>query len=169
VSRGELRTNGGRPSRRLSVAGALVAAAVVLASLWLDGRPAEVPELQAAAAPSPCLPTGFLSANGEPVPSLEQVRMNSNSFLRALVCEPSVLSLAAEGTAARGVGARLSVHLGSEPLFDDPVDGTVTLSLPVERPGWLVIAFNNDLYEPPQDRNLVLRDVRLEPLSAETP
>src|SRR5690606_42074817 len=54
--------------------------------------------------------TGFMNANGEQVPSLAQVRMSSNSFLRALVCEPSVLSLAAEGTAARGVGARSEEH-----------------------------------------------------------
>lgn len=93
--------------------------------------------------------------------------MNSNSFVRALVCEPSLVSFTAEGTVARGVGARLAVHLGTQALFDEPVDGAVELSLPVDRPGWLVIAFNNDLYEPPADRNLVLRDLRLEPLAPE--
>lgn len=156
---------GGRAGwRRLAAAGVLAAGMAVLTALYVAPGLAEVPSFAAAPAVQACEPTGFLNANGEPVSSPELVRMNSNSYLRALVCDPSVLTSAAEGTAARGVGARLSVYLGTEALFDEPVAGAVELALPVQGPRWLVVAFTNDLYEPPEDRNLVLRDLRLVPL-----
>lgn len=153
----------GRAAWRVLVPGAVLAAAISYVSLRLDAEAPAVPGFVLGVPPQACTPSGLVDAAGSPVASPELIRMNTNSYVRALVCEPSRLDLTAEGTAARGVGARLSVHLGTEPLFDEPVDGSVELSLALERPGWLVIAFNNDLYEPPQDRNLVLRDVRLEP------
>jgi len=59
------------------------------------------------------------------------------------------------------------VHLGTDSVFDEPVAGTVDLTLPMDEPGWLLIAFNNDLNDPPADRNLVIRDLRLDPATGQ--
>jgi len=109
-------------------------------------------------------PPQLLRADGTVQTDLTSIRLNSNTYLVAELCQPTLVRLTAEGTAVDGVGARLAIHLGETPLFDDDVTGTIDLELQASSPGWLLIAFTNDLYRPPLDRNLWLRNLELVPL-----
>ena len=106
-------------------------------------------------AAEPCTPTPPVRFDGSPVPDPATLRFNSNDGVRLRVCGPGILTLRAEGTAVDGVGARLLVALDADTLWDATVDGTEDVRVALPRAGWLVVAFANDRYAPPQDRNLV--------------
>ena len=87
----------------------------------------------------------------------------SNGAVRLLACRPSTLSFQAEGSEARDVYARLVVSEDGHQLADTQVTGTMSFSIPVPTPGWVLISFPNDLYAPPADRNLRLSKITLRP------
>jgi len=167
-------------TRRVVAAGALVVGLVVLASLRLDGLPQPAPAIAIADATSDtnvntttgaadtvaneCTRPTFLRPDGEPVPDGTTQRLNSNTFRLAYVCEPSLLTLRAEGSAVDGVGARLVIGWHDRTLFDQPIDGEAEVRVEVPGAGWVVVAFANDLYRPPLDRNLVVHTAHFTPL-----
>ena len=87
----------------------------------------------------------------------------SSGLLRLQVCGPGTLSFTASGTAAQGRDAVLSVALGASPLLETPVRLPRFFRLRVSGPGWLSFGFPNDLYRPPEDRNLFLRGLSFTP------
>lgn len=154
--------------RRTFLVAILLCGSAFLAAQALDGVPAGVePFAFVGTAPSSCDPAApptLHRADGTELTDLTSIRLNSNAYLVAQLCVPTMLRLTAEGTAVDGVGARLAVHLGDTPLFDDDVTGSVELVLEAPFPDYLLIAFTNDLYRPPLDRNLWLRNIELVPL-----
>ena len=120
-------------------------------------------------AAEPCTPTPPVRFDGSPVPDPATLRFNSNDGVRLRVCGPGILTLRAEGTAVDGVGARLLVALDAATLWDATVDGTEDVRVALPRAGWVVVAFANDRYAPPQDRNLVVRDLVVRDLTADNP
>lgn len=170
-------------TRRVLTAGALLVGMVALASLRLDGIPPTPPEIAIAATSTDeprrttasrgsgddCLAPVFIEPDGEPVPDGATMRLNSNTFRRVFVCEPSLLTLRAEGSAVDGVGARLVVGWRDQTLFDQPIEGAIDVEVEVPGAGWVVLAFANDLYRPPLDRNLAVLDARLTPLRETAP
>ena len=87
----------------------------------------------------------------------------SSGLLRLQVCGPGTLSFTASGTAAQGRDAVLSAFLGASPLLETPVRQPRLFRLRVNGPGWLSFGFPNDLYRPPEDRNLFLRGLSFTP------
>lgn len=172
-------------TRRAVAAGALFVGLVVLASLRLDGLPQPAPAIAIADATSDanvytstgtaatvaneCTRPTFFRPDGEPVPDGATQRLNSNTFRLAYVCEPSLLTLRAEGSAVDGVGARLVIGWRDLTLFDQPIDGEAEVRVEVPGAGWVVVAFANDLYRPPLDRNLVVQAAQIAPLTEAGP
>ena len=87
----------------------------------------------------------------------------SSGLLRLQVCGPGTLSFTASGTAAQGQDAVLSVALGASPLLETAARQPRLFRLRVSGPGWLSFGFPNDLYRPPEDRNLFLRGLSFTP------
>ncbi len=87
----------------------------------------------------------------------------SSGLLRLQVCSPGTLSFTASGTAAQGQDAVLSVALGASPLLETAARQPRLFRLRVSGPGWLSFGFPNDLYRPPEDRNLFLRGLSFTP------
>lgn len=87
----------------------------------------------------------------------------SSGLLRLQVCGPGTLSFTASGTAAQGQDAVLSVALGTSSLLETAARQPRFFRLRVSGPGWLSFGFPNDLYRPPEDRNLFLRGLNFTP------
>ena len=87
----------------------------------------------------------------------------SGGLLRLQVCGPGTLSFTASGTAAQGQDAVLSVALGTSSLLETAARQPRFFRLRVSGPGWLSFGFPNDLYRPPEDRNLFLRGLNFTP------
>ncbi len=87
----------------------------------------------------------------------------SSGLLRLKVCGPGTLSFTASGTAAQGQDAVLSVALGASSLLETAARQPRFFRLRVSGPGWLSFGFPNDLYRPPEDRNLFLRGLNFTP------
>lgn len=155
--------------RRHLPVGAVVLGAMAVAAILIDRDPGGVPALSMVAptaASVACTPISLSRNDGTGVTDLRRVQLFSNNYLLAHLCEPTFVSLTAEGSEVDGVGARLSISLGTDNLFDDAVTGSVKVEVVADPPGWLIIAFTNDLYRPPADRNLTLTDIELTPLTS---
>ena len=87
----------------------------------------------------------------------------SSGLLRLAVCRSGTLSFTVSGTAAQGQDAVLTVALGPARLLDTPARLPRVFHLRISGPGWLTFGFPNDLYRPPEDRNLFLRRVTFRP------
>ena len=87
----------------------------------------------------------------------------SSGLLRFAVCGPGTLSFTVSGTAAQGQDAVLNVALGPAQLLGTPARLPRAFHLRISGPGWLSIGFANDLYRPPEDRNLFLRRLTFRP------
>ena len=144
--------------------GLLVAAAALLAARVLDGKPSVVPTFTYVSDEVACTETAFQTADGESVVIKDGIRMAANTFLRRRLCSPSNLTIEAEGTVGGGIGSRLSVSVGSTTFFNEPITMRRKLEWPVDGPSWLLVAFTNDYYQPPEDRNLSIRELAIEPV-----
>jgi len=74
------------------------------------------------------------------------------------------LVLDLEGTPARGEGPHVLVVEGARVLWEGEVLGRKEVRVRTTGKGTVALAFTNDLYQPPEDRNLFLRGLRVEPL-----
>ena len=82
------------------------------------------------------------------------VALYAGGFVRVRVCAPGRLSFVARGSLVDGRGPYLVVAWGDRPLFATEVREPRRVVLEVPGPGWLLLAFLNDAYRPPEDRNL---------------
>lgn len=125
-----------------------------------DYRP-PVPEL-AVFAPVDCAPFEPTQLNGTVWDREKTLLLASNDVLRFPVCGSGTLELEARGSAVGGVGAYMVVSPPGGNLWEGEVTDPVRLSLPVAA-GWVGVAFLNDKYEPPADRNLWLESLSFQP------
>lgn len=89
--------------------------------------------------------------------------MYTNGAVELPICRKGKLYLRLEGTQAAGMGPLVRVVEGKRLLFSGEVRGEKVLLLPLRGDGVVAVAFTNDLYAPPEDRNLFLREIRFFP------
>ncbi|WP_460171200.1 hypothetical protein [Thermus sp. FJN-A] len=87
----------------------------------------------------------------------------TNGAIPIPLCRAATLVLELEGTPAQGKGPHALVVEGSRVLWEGEVLGKVVLRVRATGRGTVALAFTNDLYKPPEDRNLFLRGLRVEP------
>lgn len=100
-----------------------------------------------------------------PIPDAGEILFASNDVLRLPVCSAGEITFSARGTIGGGFPARLVVAHGTTTLFDEGVDARREIRIQIPGPGWLLLAFVNDYYVPPEDRNLWIYDFQFEPES----
>ena len=83
-----------------------------------------------------------------------ELLFSSNDVLRMYVCSSGLLTLSSRGSAYNGHGPHMVVSLTARNIWEGEVLEPVSLQIDVPNSGWLTLAFPNDRYEPPQDRNL---------------
>ncbi|GAA6754883.1 hypothetical protein QT17_08920 [Thermus sp. 2.9] len=98
-----------------------------------------------------------------PAPLPERAELWTTGAVELSLCRPATLVLDLEGTPARGKGPHTLVVEGDRVLWEGEVLGKKTLRVKISGRGVVVLAFTDDLYLPPQDRNLFLRGLRVEP------
>ena len=151
------------PSERFSLTQAFVfaasAVAIVAVTLVLDTGPAWYPLTASAFAELPsCDPADVLTwhrQNGDPVDPATTTLLASNAMLIACPWTPGTLTVTLRGTIAAGIGTRAVLVQGPNRLLDVELrDEERTFQIDVPASGQLLLAFVNDYYDPPEDRNL---------------
>ncbi len=99
-----------------------------------------------------------------PGPLPERAELWSSGALPLPLCRAALLVLDLEGTPARGEGPHVLVVEGARVLWEGEVLGRKEVRVRTAGKGTVALAFINDLYQPPEDRNLFLRGLRVEPL-----
>lgn len=152
-----------RLSERLSLTQAFVfaasAVAIAAVTLVLDTGPAWSPlPASALATLPPCDPADVLTwhrQSGDPVDPTATTLLASNAMLIACPWTPGTLTVTLRGTIAAGVGTRAVLVQGPNRLLDVELrDEERTFEIDVPAQGQLLLAFVNDYYDPPEDRNL---------------
>jgi len=87
----------------------------------------------------------------------------SNTALRGCARAPGTLAVRLRGSTVAGIGAQVVIALGTTNLWEGFVTDPIELQLDVPHGGTMLIAFVNDRYEPPEDRNLWISDVVFTP------
>ena len=147
----------------ISVAGGVGLLVALAFGAWhLDGGPgwaplpAPLPALSSAS--PPCQPGDELTwrhASGESIDPTAITLLATNAALSACAPSAGVLSLTLRGTVAENVGSRAVLVHGFERLLDVELrDEERAFMLDVPASGQLLLAFVNDRYVPPEDRNL---------------
>lgn len=121
-----------------------------------------VPEL-AVSTPVDCAPFEPTRLNGTTWDREKTLLLASNDVLRFPLCGTGTLELEVRGGAVGGVGAYMVVSSPSGNLWEGEVTDPVQLSLKVPGAGWVGVAFLNDKYEPPADRNLWIESLTFQP------
>lgn len=98
-----------------------------------------------------------------PGPLPERAELWTNGVVEIPLCRRARVGLVLEGTLAQGKGPHALVVEGSRVLWQGEVRGVVEVWVTPTGKGTLALAFTNDLYQPPEDRNLFLRALRVEP------
>lgn len=96
-----------------------------------------------------------------PGPIPERAELWSNGVVEIPLCRRVRVGLVLEGTLAQGKGPNALVVEGSRVLWQGEVRGVVEVWVTTTGKGTLALAFTNDLYQPPEDRNLFLRALRV--------
>ena len=152
-----------RLSERLSLTKLFVLAASAVAiatvTLALDTGPAWSPlPASALAALTPCDQADTLAwhhQSGDPVDPTATTLLASNAMLIACPWTPGTFTVTLRGTIAAGIGTRAVLTQGAERLLDVELrDEERTFDVDVPAQGQLLLAFVNDYYDPPEDRNL---------------
>ena len=150
------------PIKGLAVVIVLVLAAGLSGWAWFDGRAvvAEIPTLPVQALEE-CVVVGPQLHNGEDVDA-ERATLWTNGAVLLKVCGPGTLRFAARGSVAHGYGSYMVVGWNTETLWEGVVVEERGFEISVPGAGWLAVAFVNDLYDPPEDRNLWLSGISFE-------
>ena len=152
-----------RLSERIGLVGALVAAGSIVTvaaiATVLDTGPAWAPvPASAMAALPPCYQSEALTwhrPNGDRIDPTTTTLLATNALLVACPWAPGTLTVSLRGTIAAGIGTRAVLTQGAERLLDVELrDETRTFEIDVPASGQLLLAFVNDYYDPPEDRNL---------------
>lgn len=97
-----------------------------------------------------------------PGPLPERAELWSNGAVEIPLCRRARVGLVLEGTLAQGKGPNALVVEGSHVLWQGEVRGVMEVWVRTTGKGTLALAFTNDFYQPPEDRNLFLRALRVE-------
>lgn len=146
--------------RNRLLAAVVVVACTATAAVALNQTPTHPPSFLVARAQAPCAGTPPVFLNGTPI-TASSIRLASSSAVRMFACGRSVLNLKAYGTTVHGISSRLVITENGNRLYDAQVEGTVSLSIPVPEPGWLLIAFPNALHIPAASRYLQISELRI--------
>ena len=130
-------------------------------ALIFDDEPSAPPSLAFSPTSPTCKDTTPVRLEGDPA-GPGPIMLNTNSLIRFKTCKKVVLHFSANGTQARGVYAHLIVSANGKTLLDTQVAKPREYSLLVPSPGWVLMAFINDLDAQGHDRNLSLDGIRLE-------
>ncbi|MFZ8813764.1 MAG: hypothetical protein ACO2OU_08050 [Thermus aquaticus] len=98
-----------------------------------------------------------------PGPLPREAALYSNGALEIPLCRRARVRMVLEGTLAQGRGPWAMVVEGRRVLWQGEVRGRREVRVEATGEGTLVLAFTNDLYQPPEDRNLFLRELTVEP------
>jgi hypothetical protein len=133
--------------------------ATLAATLVLDTGPAwsQLPASALASLP-PCDGEEVLTwvnENGDTIDPVGTTALYWNATLIACPWSPGTLTVTLRGTTAAGIGTRAVLTQGAERLLDVELrDEERTFEVDVPASGQLLLAFVNDYYDPPEDRNL---------------
>ncbi len=150
--------------------GLIVVAAGCLALAWfeLDSGPAWAPSPEPVSLATIACPAEgvWLDEAGRPFIDGVETILTTGSSLRACAAGPGVLTVVLRGSLAAGIGSRAVLMQGPHRLLDLELrDETAALDVTVPSAGVMILAFINDLYEPPADRNLWITELTFAPLS----
>lgn len=106
---------------------------------------------------------GWTTSQGRGIVRNGEYALFSNNALRSCLSDAGTLTLGMRGTPAAGIGAQVVIALGTSNLWEGFVTDPIELELDVPHAGTMLIAFVNDRYEPPEDRNLWISDVVFTP------
>ena len=152
-----------RPSERTGWVDVLVATVSIVGiaamAYLLDGGPTWSPLPASAMAALPPCPHAeavtWLRQNGDSVDPAATTLLASNAMLIACPWTPGTLTVTLRGTIAAGIGTRAVLMQGADRLLDVELrDEERTFEIDVPASGQLLLAFVNDYYDPPEDRNL---------------
>jgi len=113
--------------------------------------------LPRALSPKP-LPQGCV-----PGPLPERAELWTTGAVAIPLCRKATLVLELEGTPAEGKGPHVVVAEGDRLLFQGEVLGRKEVRVRTTGEGVVAVLFTDDLYLPPEDRNLFLRGIRVLP------
>lgn len=144
------------------VIGFVVLVMVLIGGLVLDRLPLP-PRAVTLQVPSTDCETSPPTVLGKSTTTGTAITFKTNGALRLRVCTASVMSFDARGTEAAGNYARLVVAEGGRTVIDTAVAAKQHFSIAAKPGTWVVLAFPNDLYRPPQDRNLYISKFHIVP------
>jgi hypothetical protein len=98
-----------------------------------------------------------------PGPLPREAALYSNGALEIPLCRRVRVRMVLEGTLAQGRGPWAMVVEGGRVLWQGEVRGRREVRVEATGEGTLALAFTNDLYRTPEDRNLFLRELTVEP------
>jgi hypothetical protein len=98
-----------------------------------------------------------------PGPLPREAALYSNGALEIPLCRRARVRMVLEGTLAQGRGPWAMVVEGRRVLWQGEVRGRREVRVEATGEGTLALAFTNDFYQPPEDRNLFLRELTVEP------
>lgn len=158
-----------RPDPRILLRAVALLVLAVLTAVGLDRGPAWSGLAATPVAPAACEPEEGVTwrrANGDAIDPTATTLLASNAVLAACAPGPGTLALTLRGTVGGGVGTRAVLVHGPERLLDVELrDQTRTFEVAVPAAGPLVLAFVNDYYAPPEDRNLWVSGLDFTPRS----
>lgn len=96
-----------------------------------------------------------------PGPLPQRADLWANGVVEIPLCREAEVGLLLEGTLAQGKGPYALVVEGGRLLWQGEVRGVREVWVRTKGNGTLVLAFTNDLYQTPEDRNLFLRALRV--------
>ncbi|WP_279165365.1 hypothetical protein [Thermus scotoductus] len=97
-----------------------------------------------------------------PAPLPQRAELWTSGVVEIPLCRRARVGLVLEGTLAQGKGPNALVVEGSHVLWQGEVRGVMEVWVRTTGKGTLALAFTNDFYQPPEDRNLFLRALRVE-------
>lgn len=141
-----------------SALGLALLATVLSMATWLDGGPPWAPLAPRERGVMPSCASGptvvWRNENGTPL-TASPTLLTSNTSVHACVDSAGVLGVTLRGTIAESIGSRAVLIHGHERLLDVELrDEAARFEVHVPSGGLLVLAFVNDRYVPPEDRNL---------------
>ena len=133
-------------------------AALALLAFFSDAEPWQPVSPIAALSPPACEPDDDLvwrRESGDTIDPVGRTLFASNAGLHSCAPSPGTLALTLRGTIAEGIGTRAVLVQGTERLLEIELrDEQRDFVVDVPAAGALVLAFVNDRYVPPEDRNL---------------
>lgn len=98
-----------------------------------------------------------------PGPLPERAELWSNGVVEIPLCRKAWVTFRLQGTPAGGHGPLAMVVEGRRVLWQGEVLGVKEVRVGTSGRGVLALVFPNDLYQPPEDRNLFLLGLEVEP------